>query len=324
MMKAPEAQGRTAADGRSVWLEARRAVGGCALLAALPCSWSCAVSDDVERPRPSAEIVAPGVVSTELPEFGFTVTPDGSEAYFDRASADRSELAIFVARRSDAGWQAAEMAPFSGEHRDLDPFISPDGSVLLFSSERPKEAGSPPSDFDIWAVRREGPGWGRPERLAEEINTAASQFFVSMSRGGVVYYDEADELGRRVVRAVPDGEGGYSKQILSGTALPEGASNPLVSPDEAFLVFAAPGAEGGSSDLFVVLREEEGWSEPIALIEPVRSPFADFAPGLSPDGATLFFTSERPGVAGPVEEGRPPGDVYGFPVEALPIPPAAP
>ncbi len=43
----------------------------------------------------------------------------------------------------------------------------------------------------------------------------------------------------------------------------------------------------------------------------VYSPFADFAPALSPDGRLVYFTSERPGVVpgGPDGE-RPPGDIY--------------
>jgi hypothetical protein len=324
--KARASSGSPAVSRRSP----RPLVGGgraaaCSLLVILLWSWGCSPGDPsdesrpiADAPHPAAEIVGPGVVSTELPEFGLTVSPDGSEAYFNRASADRSTLEILVARSVEGRWRTAEPVPFSGQYRDLDPFITVDGGRLLFASERPKEAGSQPADFDLWSVRRDGAGWSRPERLAEEINTAANQFFVSVSRSGVVYYDEADDDGRRVKRAVPDGTGGYAVETLSGGVLPSDASNPLVSPDETFLIFAAPSMQG-DTDLFVALRDGESWGEPVALPEPVRSAFAEFAPGLWPDGATLFFTSERPGVVRAVDEGRPPGDVYRFPLAALPI-----
>ena len=34
------------------------------------------------------EIVGPGVISTDAPEFATTLSPDGREIYFNRASAD--------------------------------------------------------------------------------------------------------------------------------------------------------------------------------------------------------------------------------------------
>jgi Tol biopolymer transport system component len=42
----------------------------------------------------------------------------------------------------------------------------------------------------------------------------------------------------------------------------------------------------------------------------VNTQYAEFAPGISPDGKYLFFTSERPGIVAATPEGRPPGDIY--------------
>ena len=51
------------------------------------------------------------------------------------------------------------------------------------------------------------------------------------------------------------------------------------------------------------------WTTPTRLPEPINSPFTEFAPGFG--GGYLYFTSERPGVSGPVpDRERPPGDVY--------------
>ena len=41
-----------------------------------------------------ARLFAPGAVSTELPEFSITFSADGANAYFDRATADRSKFTI--------------------------------------------------------------------------------------------------------------------------------------------------------------------------------------------------------------------------------------
>ena len=67
----------------------------------------------------------------------------------------------------------------------------------------------------------------------------------------------------------------------------------------------------GAADLYISCRVDGGWATPVALGTSVNSNQADFAPGLSADERTLFFTSERPGVADPPAAGaRPPGDVY--------------
>jgi Tol biopolymer transport system component len=75
-------------------------------------------------------------------------------------------------------------------------------------------------------------------------------------------------------------------------------ANPAIAPDESALVFWSTqlGGQGGT-DLFVCYRQTNGsWSKPQALPPPFNSAYGDFAPAFSPDGKTLFFASERPGV----------------------------
>ena len=119
-----------------------RAVRFCGCLAVL----ALAASDqrakgDVQRPPRGPEIFARGIVSTEAPEFAVTFTPDGREGFFNRASADRQRLAIMITTRTPAGaWSAPVVAAFSGTFRDIDPFVTPDGRRLYFSSDRPRGA----------------------------------------------------------------------------------------------------------------------------------------------------------------------------------------
>ena len=87
-------------------------------------------------------IFAAGTISSELPEFAITFTPDGKEAYFNRTPPDRSELKIYRSVRSASGWSTPAVASFSGEFRDVDPFITPDGNRLYFSSNRPRDKTS--------------------------------------------------------------------------------------------------------------------------------------------------------------------------------------
>ena len=67
--------------------------------------------------------------------------------------------------------------------------------------------------------------------------------------------------------------------------------NPLIAPDESFLVFTARELGGaGEVDLILTERLADGsWSTPRPLPPPINSPWSDFAPGLGTDGRTLYF-----------------------------------
>ena len=67
--------------------------------------------------------------------------------------------------------------------------------------------------------------------------------------------------------------------------------NPMVAPDERFLLFSSSALPGeGGSDLFVSMQTEAGnWGETRNLGPLINSAYADFAPAISPDGQYLFF-----------------------------------
>lgn len=256
-------------------------------------------------------ILGEGVVSTQAPEFGASLTPDGRTLYFNRASGDRQELRIMVAHRTEAGWSEPRVASFSGTHRDLDAFVAPDGDRVWFNSDRP-----PPKDgsrgFDIWYVERTRSGWGPAVNPPLPLNSDSLEIFVSANREGVLYFTSSRAGPLQVYRAAPeaasDGRWSRPEPLVFGSL--RGAGNPLVGPDGGFLVLTAPGPDG-STDLFVTCRREDGWSEPIHLPRPINSSYMDFAPGLDPADGSLLFTSERPGMAGPQPDSvRPPGDLY--------------
>jgi|CXWL01.1.fsa_nt_gi hypothetical protein len=94
----------------------------------------------------------------------------------------------------------------------------------------------------------------------------------------------------------------------------------MLSPDGTLLVVASTEMPGfGASDLYVLRRTAAGWSDPVNLGSSVNGGYSEFAPSFSPDGATLYFTSERPGIVGtfPPNERRP-GDLYEIAVADVP------
>jgi hypothetical protein len=270
-------------------------------------------SGPVSRTQPVPQIFAPGIVSTAAPEFAITFTPDGRTAYFNRMSEDRSRLAILETRLVDGEWTEPVTASFSGEHFDVDPFITPDGSRLYFNSDRPAEPGDTTTDLDIWYVDALASGWTEPRRVAAPISSDSTEVFVSATRDGTLYF-RSNRTGRDQVWAAAPGL--EPRIVTVGADAAARASNPLIHPDGDYLIVASGPTTG--ADLFIACREGADFGALRSLGPLVNSPFAEFAPAFGPGLRHLYFTSERPGQAPAAQTGaRPPGDIWFVEMAAL-------
>src|ERR1051325_8755906 len=71
-------------------------------------------------------LFGPGTISTGDMELNAAFTPDGRTLYFTKRSPKAQFWTIVVSRLRNGAWSAAEVADFSGQYNDFDPFVSPD------------------------------------------------------------------------------------------------------------------------------------------------------------------------------------------------------
>jgi hypothetical protein len=250
-----------------------------------------------ERPA----LFAPGVVNVGLACRDVALSPDGTELYFTVFLPHFSQTAICWTRQIRGRWTAPEVVPFAQDPRwrTLEPFVSPDGQRLFFSSDRPADPGAQaPGPFGLWVATRDGAGWSAPRRLPGEINEGGEAFFASMTRSGTLYFLQEDERGRRILRARPRGDGFAKAEPLPPPLnLDPGVANPFVDPDERMLLFPVSRRKdslGGSDYYASFQREDAGWTAPVHLEAPVSSEDAEESSiTLSPDGRVVFFGSAR-------------------------------
>lgn len=246
-------------------------------------------------------LFAPGLVSTGDDEWGFAMTAEGNTVYFNKADRSYKLQVILEAHRDANGqWNEPRVASFSGRYRDIDPALSPDGKVLVFASNRPRETtGEQRKDFDLWAVERQDDGsWGEPRHLGEPVNSSGSETNSSIAADGTLYFaanNRPGGLGQRdLYRARRVGRG-YATPELLGAPISTGDddSNHFIAPDQSYLLFLSNRAGGhGENDLYIAFRQGEGWSTPSNLGPRINQPGTGvFTPFVSADARTLYFAA---------------------------------
>lgn len=265
-------------------------------------------------------VFSPGVISGAAHESAPAFTPDGREVFFGRSSATVSF--ILTSERQGTRWSEPKIAAFSGVWNDMEPAMAPDGSYLVFVSNRPAVAGGEPIDgminarpqprrgANLWRVQRTAAGWGKPERLPDVVNSSTSVYAPSIAANGDLYFMQPDgPAGRFRLFVAHFRDGAY----LPPEPLPfsSGAAtdvDPAVLPDGSALVFGSGRRLMKDIDLFIAFRQGSGWSEPVYLGEPINSSTSDAEPRWGADHRTLYFSSER---VVPVETPIPPGNAPG-------------
>lgn len=249
------------------------------------------------------EVFAPGIVSGPNHEAAPAFTPDGSTLYFQRSTPQGG--VILVTHRRGSGWSKPKIAPFSGVWSDIEPAMSPDGSFLIFVSNRPATAGgktlegfyngSVQDGGNMWRVDRQGDSWSEPVRLPETVNRSPNVFAPSITRDGSLYFmDTFGEKRRFRLYHSQYRDGSY--QAAQPLPFSDGTYtdvDPAVAPDESFMIFGSGRPPAKSVDLFIVRQTNGAWGEPTHLGDTINTPGSDAEPRLSPDQQTLYFSSER-------------------------------
>ncbi|MES2148344.1 MAG: hypothetical protein V4508_00990 [Pseudomonadota bacterium] len=239
------------------------------------------------------QVFAPGVISGPANDADPTFSSDGNTVYFSRNST------ILSAQHTGNGWSAPRIASFSGQWADQQPSMAPDGSFLVFVSNRPVKPGEKMGPAgNLWRVDREGGGWSAPVHLPATVNRGSSTWAPSVAGDGSLYFIEraAAEAPFRLWRS----------QYRAGQYLMPVAQffgdlrtqdvDPAVAPDESFIVFGSMLPSPNAHErLFIAFRHGEGWGAPIDLGKAVNGSGATDTneARLGPDRHTLYFSTDR-------------------------------
>ena len=248
-----------------------------------------------------------GIISTGSFDSHPAFTPDGKTLYFLRSTPTFSLWTIVFSRFENGRWNTPEVAPFSGQYSDADPFITADGSRLYFISNRPVPGKSKP-DLDIWLVEKAGNGWSEPKNLGAPVNSSGNEWYPTIAKNGTIYFgsDREGGKGRTDIYRCRLVDGKYAEAENLGDTIntPFNEFEALIAPDESFLILMGggrPDAHGGF-DLYISYNRNGAWTKPANLGDKINSSGNEYSPAISPDGKYFFWTSARGFADRPLEK----------------------
>ena len=233
----------------------------------------------------------------------FSMTKNQDEIYFTIQSFKKEYSFIAVVKKEKGQWSKPKVASFSGKFKDLEPFLSPNGLMLYFATNRVDNSSTKiKKDIDIWFVERKSMthSWSTPKNIGPEINTSADEYYPSVTNNGDLFFTAAykDAKGKEDIYVSRLVEGMYTKPTSLSTAVnsEKYEFNAYVSPDESFIIYTSYGRKNGfgGGDLYISFKDEKKqWTAAKNLGNKINSPKIDYCPFVDFKTKTLYYTSER-------------------------------
>ena len=99
---------------------------------------------------------------------------------------------IYISKAKGNSWGKAEPFQYNSDKYSVaHPAVSPDGQYLYFASDMPNGKGG----MDIYVCKKEGEGWGQPQNMGDEVNTAGNEVFPYVRKDGALYFSSDGHSG---------------------------------------------------------------------------------------------------------------------------------
>lgn len=220
-------------------------------------------------------------INTPAQEFAPTFTADGKTMVFSSTRSTGGNgngySHLYLSRLIDGKWSAPEpLHSVNSQYNDETPFLSADGKILLFASDRdgsveiPRDAqGRIRVSFDIYLAKWDGKTWSNPQPV-HEINTQWNEKSPSLSRDGKYLFFSSWPFGdmkRSRIRMLDLRANGNTIEDLPphiNSGNQETAFVPGEDNTKYYFSSRRPGGKGGW-DIYQTRYENGVWAE----VEPV-------------------------------------------------------
>jgi len=234
-------------------------------------------------------------------------SPDGTVLYFclmhreylqamgEKVDDKTPLLAIYQAQKTEEGWGNPQLLSFSGDFKDYEPTLSPDGKYLFFNSQRLVDGVPVGKLNNIWYSELKENGWSEARYLSEVNTIEFEESYPTITADGKLYFvagrEENGKLnyGLYSTQFIDGNTDGFIKELLINDSI--GSGDPWVSPDGTYIIFTKFDDSIGwseSCDLYYSIQLRDGWSKPQPLTE-LNSEGPDYAVAISPDEEWIYY-----------------------------------
>ena len=247
-----------------------------------------------EPPVNEPVLFAPGIVSNGRNHSSVAISPEGKELYWSGV-----ERKIWFTKLEKGRWTKPEVVSFCKEdpYEYDNPFITPDGNKLFFTSFRPGAVSQ--EKETIWYAERTSSGWSDPKPISSEVNETPLHWSISVSDSGTLYFQFQDASGKSsggigdiYSSKLVDGE--YTKPVSVGPAIntPATETCPHIAPDESYIVLTRfDQTNVKNTGIFISYKDRSGNWLPAVLAVGGDRKSGGLSPRISPDGKYLFYVN---------------------------------
>ncbi|WP_394420506.1 TolB family protein [Tenacibaculum mesophilum] len=232
----------------------------------------------------------------------FSISKNQDEFYFTVESYLKEYSFIAFSKKVNGKWQKPGVVNFSGRHKDLEPFLSPDGLKLFFASNRKNNtSGEVKKDMDIWYVTRESfsHDWSKPINIGSPVNTPADEFYPSVTKKGDLFFtaEYENSKGKEDIYVSRLINGVYSKPVSLGPGVnsEKYEFNAFVAPDESFIIFTSYGRKDdlGRGDLYISKKGRNNEWLASRHLTNINSNKLDYCPFVDLSSNKIYYTTNK-------------------------------
>jgi hypothetical protein len=232
----------------------------------------------------------------------FSMNKNQNEFYFTIESYLKEYSFIAYSKKVNGKWLEPMVASFSGQYKDLEPFLSPDGLKLFFASNRKNnDSGEVKKDMDIWHVTRKSfsHDWSEPINIGSIINTSANEFYPSVTDKGDLFFtaEYENSKGKEDIYVSRLINGVYTKPVSLGSGInsEKYEFNAFVAPDESFIIFTSYGRKDdlGRGDLYISKKGSNNEWLPAEHLTNLNSKKLDYCPFVDLTNNKIYYTTSK-------------------------------
>ncbi|GAB5523112.1 MAG: OmpA family protein [Roseivirga sp.] len=210
------------------------------------------------------------------------------------------------------GQQHIKIDSVNSAYDEQNPRLSPDGKRLYFTrSGHPQNVGGKIDKGDIWYSDLKSDGtWSTAQNAGSTINHPGLNGVAGFSADGkriylLNYFDPAGPAGGTIRNGISRStlkDGAWTQpEKLKITYFANNSEHisASISPDEKVLVMSLKSFQTeGNEDLYVTFKQGDSWIQPRNLGATINTFSEEWAPFLSADKTTLYFSSNGHGGQG--------------------------